>query len=263
MRWHHPIVLLLLLLAGSLPVRAVTGDDSATQRLNAEGYRHYYGKGRPINHARALHFYLQAAERGDAEAQFIAGGMLYRGLGTDPDHRTAFLWLLKAAEQGKNSSQSLHLIGSAYFQGNPVPQSFLEARKWLDRATTQGSVAACSDLAYLLYNGLGGEQDRARALALYEQAAREGDVFAQANTGLMYASGTGTEIDRARGYAWYSLAASRGNATAALNRNQLMSAMSWEELNHAQAIAVDLYRQLKNLPPPQAEPVDTPSAPFP
>ena len=132
-----------------------------------------------------------------------------------------------------------------------------------DRAVGLGHVAACTDLAYLLYNGLGGEQDRGRALALYEQAARRGDVLAQANTGLMYASGTGTDTDRARAYAWYSLAASRGNAVAAVNRNRLMSDMSWEELNRAQAVAVDLYRQAENLPRPPAEPVGTPAAPAP
>lgn len=260
MRWSFPFVLSLMLLAGPIAVLADTVDETP-QRLKVEAYRHYYGQGRPANLARALRLYLEAAERGDAEAQFIAGGMLQRGLGTDPDRRSAFRWLLKAAEQGTSSPESLHLIGSGYFRGYPVPQNFLEARDWLDRAAGLGHVAACTDLAYLLYNGLGGEQDRGRALALYEQAARRGDVLAQANTGLMYASGTGTDTDRARAYAWYSLAASRGNAVAAVNRNRLMSDMSWEELNRAQAVAVDLYREIEQLPPrPAAAEVGTPAA---
>ncbi len=260
MRWHHPLVLLLLLLAAPLPGRAAEVD-TVSRRLKVEAYRHYYGQGRPVNLARALRLYLEAAGRGDAEAQFIAGGMLHRGLGTDPDRRGAFRWLLAAAEQGRSSAESLYLIGSGYFRGSMVPQNFLEARAWLDRAAGEGSVPACTDLAYLLYNGLGGGQDYPRALQLYEQAARRGDVLAQANTGLMYATGTGTATDRARAYAWYALAASRGNTFAAVSRNRLMTDMSWEELNRAQAVAVDLYREIEELPPrPAAAEMGTPAA---
>ena len=79
-----------------------------------------------------------------------------------------------------------------------------------------------------------------KALELYEKAALQGDILAQANTGLMYATGTGTSTDKARGYAWYSLAASQGNTVAAINRNNLMIDMSWEELNRAQAISLEL-----------------------
>ena len=255
MRWSLSLLLLLVLLAPLAPLSAFPAEsvDETALRLKVEGFRHYHGKGRPLSLARALGFYRQAAERGDAEARFIAGGMLYRGLGTDPDRRSGFRLLLEAAEQGASSPESLHLIGSAYFRGSPVPQNFLEARKWLDLAVARGSVAACGDLAYLLYHGLGGGQDHARALTLFERAALQGDVLAQANTGLMYATGTGTETDRARGYAWYSLAASRGNAAAAINRNRLMDGMSWEELNRAQAISVELYRELEKLPPRPAE----------
>jgi uncharacterized protein len=73
----------------------------------------------------------------------------------------------------------------------------------------------------------------------------------------MHATGTGTDVDRARGYAWYSLAASRGNTTAAINRNSLMTDMTWEELNRAQAIALELFRQVEQM----AQPTATPPAP--
>lgn len=221
--------------------------DEIVLRLKVDGYRYYYGVGKPINHARALQFYRQAAERGDAEAQFIVGGMLFRGQGRDPDRRNGFKWLLKAAEQGKTSPESLNIIGGMYLRGTHVPQNYLHAKKWLNLAAEQGHVAAKNDLAYILYNGLGGEQDYQKALELYEQAALQGDILAQANAGLMHATGTGTATDRARGYAWYSLAASRGNTMAALYRNNLMLTMSWDELNRAQAISVELYRQIERM----------------
>ena len=239
-----------LVLAGPCSAQANAGDETA-RRLKAAAYRAYYGVNQSVNYTLALQLYLQAAERGDAEAQFVAGGMLYQGQGTDPDKRNGFKWLLAAAEQGKASPESLAIIGAMYLRGSTVPQNFLEAKKWLTKAAEQGNLASQNDLAGMFYNGLGGARDYKRALELYEKAAFQGDAMAQSNTGLMYASGIGTETDRAKGYAWYSLAASRGNAGAAVNRNNLMMNMPWEELNRAQGLALELYRQVENLKAPK------------
>lgn len=260
----------LLLLCGFLLPAASHGRDLnadiTAQRLKALAYRAYYGIGEPVNLGRALDLYRQAAERADSEAEYIYGGMLFQGQGVDPDKRNGFKWLLKAAEHGKTSPESLAVIGSMYMRGSMVPQNFVEAKKWLDQGARQGSMAAQTDLAYLYYHGLGGERDYEKALQLYEQAALQGDILAQANVGLMYATGTGTGMDRAKGYAWYSLAASRGNTTAAINRNTLMMEMSWEELNRAQALSLELYRQVEKMeqpkmiaPPPQPGSASSPS----
>jgi len=250
MSWLGNGLVLMLVLAGTCAAQAKdTGE--TTLRLKAQAYRAYYGKGQPVNYALALDLYRQAAERGDAEAQFVTGGMLYQGQGTDPDKRGGFKWLLKAAEQGKVSPESLTIIGAMYLRGSGVPQNYLEAKKWLTDAAKLGSLAAQNDLAYLYYNGLGGERDYAKALELYEKAALQGDAMAQANTGLMYATGTGTDTDKARGYAWYSMAASRGNTGAAINRNTLMMNMSWEDLNRAQSLSLQFYRQVEKMAEPK------------
>ena len=240
----------VLSLAGPCGGQANTTDETA-RRFKAQAYRAYYGVHQPVNYVLALQLYRQAAERGDAEAQFVTGGMLYQGQGTDPDKRGGFKWLLMAAEQGEKSPESLAIIGAMYLRGTVVPQNFLEARKWLTEAAEQGNLSAQNDLAYLYYNELGGERDYKKALALYEKAAFQGDAIAQANTGQMYANGIGADADRAKGYAWYSLAASRGNTTAAINRNSLMTSMSWEELNRSQNLSLELYRQVEKMAEPK------------
>jgi hypothetical protein len=250
MHWLYSIVVFLLVLSGTCGAQTKETDE-VTRRLKSQAYRAYYGKGQPVNYALALELYRQAAERGDAGAQFVTGGMLYQGQGTDPDKRSGFKWLLSAAEQGKVSPESAAIIGAMYLRGSAVPQNYLEAKRWLSEAVKHDNLAAQSDLAYLYYNGLGGERDYKKALSLYEKAALQGDAMAQANTGLMYATGTGTDTDKAKGYAWYSLAASRGNTTAAINRNNLMLEMSWEELNRAQSLSLDLYRQVENIAEPR------------
>lgn len=243
MRRHF--IFLLLTIFTVVGVSSSQEVDDTMLRLKAEAYRSYYGKGQPVDYARAYRLYLAVAERGDVEAQFIIGGMLYQGQGVDQDKREGFKWLLQAAEQGKVSPESLNIIGGMYLRGEIVPLNYLEAKKWLTQAAEQGNLSALNDLAYLLYNGLGGERDYKEALELYEKAALQGDIMAQANTGLMYATGTGTDMDKARGYAWYSLSASQGNTFATVNRNNLMVDMTWEELNRAQAISVELYRQVE------------------
>lgn len=236
----------LFMLAAACTVYSREKDETA-EYLKIEAYRYYYGKGKPADFSKALQLYQQAAERGDAEAQFIVGGMLYTGKGGDPDPKNGFKWLLKAAKQGKVSPESLNIIGEMFLRGTNVPQNYLEAKKWLTEASDQGNLSAQNDLAYLFFNGLGGERDYKAALKLYEKAAMQGDVLAQANTGLMYAGGLGTETDKAKGYAWYSLAASGGNTLASINRNNLMREMTWEELNRAQAISVQLYQQIEKI----------------
>ena len=243
MRWHFLFVLLtIFMVVGTAHSQEM---EDTTLRLKAEAYRSYYGKGQPIDYARAYRLYLAAAERGDVEAQFIIGGMLYQGQGVEQDKRGGFKWLLQAAEQGKVSPESLNIIGGMYLRGEIVPLNYLEAKKWLTKAAEQGNLSAQNDLAYLLFNGLGGERDYEKALVLYEKAALQGDIMAQANTGLMYATGTGTDMDKARGYAWYSLSASQGNSFAIVNRNNLMIDMNWEELNRAQAISVELFHRVE------------------
>ncbi|RUM39299.1 MAG: hypothetical protein DSY57_01395 [Desulfobulbus sp.] len=214
--------------------------------LLAQAYRYYNGIGRPVNYAKALRLYLQIARKGDPGAQFVVGGMYFQGQGTDPDHRQGFFWLLKAAEHGVSSPESLSIIGTMYLQGNGVPQNYREAQKYLKRAAELGDVMAQKNLAYMYYNGLTGKPDYGQALALYKEAALLGDDVSQSNVGLMYAEGMGVGVDRVRAYAWYSLAASQGNPAAAAARNNLMIRMSWQELNRAQALSVRLFKEVES-----------------
>ena len=244
MRWYHVVFSCLFIFIATSALHSRTLDDTVDY-LKEEAAHYYHDEGKPANYAKARKLYQQVAERGDAEAQFIVGGMLYLGKGGNPDRKNGFKWLLKAAAQGKVSPESLNIIGGMYLRGSDVPKNYLEAKKWLTMAAEQGSLSAQNDLAYLYFNGLGGERDCVKALELYEKSALQGDVMSQANAGLMYASGIGTKIDKARGYAWYSLASNGGNAIATINRNNLMHEMTWEELNRAQALSVELYQRIE------------------
>ncbi|HHD63492.1 MAG TPA: sel1 repeat family protein, partial [Desulfobulbaceae bacterium] len=211
-----------------------------------QAYRYYKGLGQPANYPKALRLYLQEANGGNVDAQFIVGGMYFKGQGTDPNQREGFKWLLRAAQQGKFSPESLAIIGSMYLQGTGVPQNYQEARKYLQQAADLDDLSAKKNLAFMYYNGLVGKVDYSRALELYTAVALQGDNAAQNNVGLMYVNGLGTDVDRVQAYAWYSLAASQGNAGSMVARNNLMIQMSWEELNRAQALSVKLFKEVEN-----------------
>lgn len=189
---------------------------------------------------------MHRAELGDAEAQLQVGMKVYQGKGAAQDRKKGFVWLLKAAENGKFSPESLNILGRAYFNGIDIEKNYSEARKWFIVSAGQDNATAKNDLAYMLYNGLGGDRDYAKAFELYKQLAKHGDVLAQANLGTMYAAGTGTAMDKARAYAWYTFAANQGNVAAANNRNALLMDLSWEELNLAQKISIELYNEFES-----------------
>jgi len=229
-------------------------------RLMTDAARYYSGIDRPVNQEKALTLYRRAAEAGDSEARYILGGMYYRGIGTGRDEREGVKWLLLAAEAGRATPLSHYVLGLMYLRGEAVPQNYAEARRWYALSAAAGNRQARNDLAYMYYNGLGGERDLARALALYQAAAEQGDAQAQYNLGLMYAGGNGTELDRVRGYAWFSLAASQGNSFAAGTRNALLVEMSWDELERAQALSVELYHRIMT-PPAVAPPPSSGTVP--
>ena len=62
----------------------------------------------------------QQAQKGDAVAQFLLGGMYYNGEGVPKDDIQAAKWYRLAADQGLAEAQ-LNL-GSMYFFGRGVPQ---------------------------------------------------------------------------------------------------------------------------------------------
>ncbi|OQX19342.1 MAG: hypothetical protein BWK76_04965 [Desulfobulbaceae bacterium A2] len=214
-----------------------------------EAARYYNGVGRAVNYELALRLYRKVAESGNAEAQYILGGMYYHGIGTTRDEREAVMWLLQAAEAGKSTSLSRYILGYSYLKGELMPQNYAEARRWYGLAAAAGYRQAKNDLAFMHYNGLGGDRDLRQALTLYESAALQGDAQAQYNMGLMHATGSGTELDRVKGYAWFSLAASQGNSGATSARNGMIADMSWDELTRAQDLSMALFRRIEELAP--------------
>ena len=89
----------------------------------------------PENDVEAVNRYLQAAEQGDAGAQFSLGAVYSTGDGVPQNDAGAKKWYHKAAEQGNADAQ--FSLGQMYFYGNGVLQDYVQAHKWFNLATAR------------------------------------------------------------------------------------------------------------------------------
>lgn len=106
------------------------GDAGAQYKL---GVRCAEGDGVPLDHREEVRWYGLAADQGHASAQHAVGSSYAKGEGMPQDYREAVKWYRKAAEQGHAWGQ--HSLGNSYAKGEGVPQDYVKAHAWLNLAT--------------------------------------------------------------------------------------------------------------------------------
>src|SRR6185312_363888 len=87
--------------------------------------------------------YQQAAEQGDAQAQYNLGQCYRLGTGVEKDEQKAVEWYQKAAEQG--DAQAQYNLGQCYRRGTGVEKDEQKAVKWYQKAAEQGDASAQSN----------------------------------------------------------------------------------------------------------------------
>ena len=127
---------------------------------------------------------LDAAEEGDADAQFSLGYMYYEGEGVSQDNKEAVKWWRLSAEQGDADAQ--FNLGVMYDQGEGVPQDNKEVVKWWRLAAEQGHADAQLSLGYMYYEGEGVSQDNKEAVKWWRLSAEQRNERAQFNLSLMH-----------------------------------------------------------------------------
>ena len=128
---------------------------------------------------------------------------------------------LQAAEQGNASAQ--FNLGVRYANGRGVPEDVIEAAKWYRLAAEQDHPKAQFNLGAMYARGWGVLQDAAEATKWYRKAAEQGHAEAQWRLGLYYTRRFGGKYDPVQAYAWFSIAAAQGHTRAAENRDEIKS----------------------------------------
>jgi hypothetical protein len=175
--WVFPLAFLLASAwDGRRTLRGLAGvalGRPADQR--AMGYLRSHGKRfLAKNPAKAAHWFLKAANGGDAEAQYLSARVLLRGDGVPPDATEALRWAQTAADHGHPEAMVL--------TGDLLRTTNLEAAEARYR----------------------------QALSIFQERALQGEAEAALAHGLLLTQGKGTAKDSVEGLAWMLLARRRG-----------------------------------------------------
>ena len=147
---------------------AAAGSAPAMHQL---GVLHLEGRGVAQSYVEAARWFEAAAREGDAESQYNLA-LLHDSerLPGEPDLTTAVRWMRQAAASGMPRAQIA--MGLFALRGRGTEQSDEAARAWFARAAEGGDAEGLFLHAAALAEGLGGEADRAGALAQAEAALR-------------------------------------------------------------------------------------------
>ena len=126
------------------------------------------------DYAKAMKYYLYAAEKNNDVAQCQIGTMYRNGEGVTQDNSIAMKWYLKSAEQGNVLAQ--FCLGAMYYIGQGVAKDYAEAFKWYHKAAEQGKDSAMWSVALCYENGTGVEKNIDKAVYWYKKGAEKGDA---------------------------------------------------------------------------------------
>ncbi|MBU4118603.1 MAG: SEL1-like repeat protein [Proteobacteria bacterium] len=112
--------------------------------LYEEGLRFFKGEGVARNYSQAYKLFVEAAEMGQAKAQYRLGFMFSLGRGVKKSDQEAVIWWQKAAKQ--NDPEAQYYLGYMYEIGGGVKQDMDEAKKWYQKAAANGSINAAQSL---------------------------------------------------------------------------------------------------------------------
>jgi len=131
------------------------------------------GLGTPMNHSAAADWFRQAAEAGNAKAQYQYGRLLRDGpSGVRRDREAAVGWFTKAAQQG--DVEAMAGLGRAFVRGEGTRKSEAEGAQWYRQAVDGNVVEAAFELSLLYRDGKGVPKSDSLAFVLMDRAASRG-----------------------------------------------------------------------------------------
>jgi localization factor PodJL len=174
----------------------------------------------------------QAAENGDATAQFIVATHYLEGDTAGVDFAKAAYWYGKAAASGLPPAQ--YRLASLYERGKGVPMNLSAALAWYKKAADQGNVKAMHNAAVLAAGTDIGAADYATASHYFALAAAHGLKDSQYNLAVLIERGLGVKADVNDALFWYMAAAAQGDTEAKTKVDTLSKTMTAATLDAVQ-----------------------------
>jgi len=194
-----------------------------------------YSEGKDVikDMVKARDWFMQAADQGDAKAQWNLALMLISGtVGVKKDLKKAFLLCQKAAVQGFVPAQAS--LGILYAKMKK-PQ---KAAEWWQLAAEQGDPEAQCNLALAYTKGQGVAKDVTLAVAWLAKAADQGVISAASKLGVLYATGEGVAQDPIEAHKWFWIASQKSDSAAQANLEHSEALLTPVQLSEARRRAL-------------------------
>eukprot|EP00210_Caulerpa_lentillifera_P007515 g7181.t1 len=143
------------------------------------------------DHSKALYYFQQAAEAGNAAAMGHLGHIYANGLSVAANNETAIDWFRKAIEG--NDPVGHYGMGYMYLTGYGVDRNYKKALEHFNEAAKQDNTEAEFHLGVMHLKGLATRVSPVKALAYFTAASNGGHLLAMYNLAIMHVSGTGIE----------------------------------------------------------------------
>lgn len=147
-------------------------------------------------------------------------------------------FLSKASGAGDPSAH--YYLGIMYLNGRGVPTNYQEAARLFALGAQKNHPGSQIALGVLLIEGIGVPQNFKRAAILLTLAAMQNNQDAQAILGWVYKYGVGVRENKIVAYALWNYVAAKGDEWARINRNYMLQEMTEEELYKAQDLSLNL-----------------------
>ena len=166
----------------------------------------------------------QAAEAGDAGAQFIIASHYLNGDTTPVDYAKAAYWYGKASAAGSAPAQ--YRLATLYERGKGVDKNLAAALSWYERSGSLGNVKAMHNAAVISAGAEAATPDYNRAYKWFSLAASHGLKDSEFNLAVLIERGLGTKQDSTMALFWYLAAASQDDADAKVHVDTLSKSLS-------------------------------------
>lgn len=189
--------------------------DSVKSMELGKAYRDIRRVSSPSSQQEAYSLFLKYASQGDMNSMYQLHRCLLNGWGIEKNPLEAVEWLDEAAGLGYEAA--LAQLVNIYKQGqHGVVQDLSKAFGYAVRLAERGSPVGYYQSGYLLYKGLGCQQDYSRAMLYFEKGTLAGHGASMYMLGLGYRNGYGVPVDLPKAKSLFVGAAEKGVSAAQL-----------------------------------------------
>ncbi|HET9843090.1 MAG TPA: tetratricopeptide repeat protein [Gammaproteobacteria bacterium] len=154
--------------------------------------------------------------------------------------------VLDAAEKGNPQAQ--YEIGLRFLHGDGVKKDSIEAFEWLQEAATLNHNPAQYELGMMFLEGKGVAQDSKTAIHWLTKAAENNNPQAQYELGLLYFTGKFLQKNVQQAYAWFNVAASQDIVEAHAARSLVIQEMTAQEIEQAENLSRPMHLNFNKTP---------------